>query len=397
LRWPNLVALHRLFNPAHISAGFIAPLVGYTSSAAIIFQAAHSVGATDAQISSWFWALGIGMGLSTLGLSWFYKQPILTAWSTPGAAILVTSLSGVSMTEAIGAFVFCSALITLVGLSGWFDRLMSYLPKSIAAAMLAGVLLPFAMNMLISLESEMTLVLGMMLSYFVSRVVWPRLAVMVTLILGIVLAGTQDLIIWQDVSLGFTTPIWTTPEWSLTSTIGVAIPLFIVTMASQNVPGLVVLRSHGYDAPAAPLITWTGITGVALAPFGGFAFNLAAIMAAICMGKEVDKDPTQCYRASIWASVFIVATGLFAGSITGLFNSLPSALVITIAGLALLGTIAASLSTALVEEVHRIPAVVTLVTTASGMALWGIGSAFWGLVLGILALLAQRFLTPNKA
>ena len=391
------MALQRLFNPAHISAGFIAPLVGYTSSAAIIFQAAHSVGATDAQISSWFWALGIGMGLSTLGLSWFYKQPILTAWSTPGAAILVTSLSGVSMSEAIGGFVFCSVLITLVGLSGWFDRLMSYLPKSIAAAMLAGVLLPFAMHMLIALESEMALVLGMILAYFVSRIIWPRLAVMVTLILGMVLAGTQDLIIWQDVSLVFTTPIWTTPEWSLTSAIGVAIPLFIVTMTSQNVPGLVILRSHGYQAPAAPLITWTGITGVILAPFGGFAFNLAAIMAAICMGKEVDKDPKQCYRASIWASFFLVATGLFAGSLTGLFNSLPSALVITIAGLALLGTIAASLSTALAEEAHRIPAVVTLVTTASGMALWGIGSAFWGLVLGLLALVAQHFLTPSKA
>ena len=391
------MALQRLFNPAHISAGFIAPLVGYTSSAAIIFQAAHSVGATDTQISSWFWALGIGMGLSTLGLSWFYKQPILTAWSTPGAAILVTSLSGVSMAEAIGAFVLCSVLITLVGLSGWFDRLMSYLPKSIAAAMLAGVLLPFAMHMLIALESEMALVLGMMLVYFVSRTIWPRLAVMLTLILGIVLAGAQNLIIWQDVSLRFAVPVWTTPEWSLTSAIGVALPLFIVTMASQNVPGLVVLRNHGYHAPAAPLITWTGITGVILAPFGGFAFNLAAIMAAICMGKDVDKDPQQCYRASIWASVFLVATGLFAGSLTGLFNSLPSALVITIAGLALLGTIAASLSTALAEEAHRIPAVVTLVTTASGMALWGIGSAFWGLVLGLLALVAQHFLTPNKA
>lgn len=391
------MALQRLFNPAHISAGFIAPLVGYTSSAAIIFQAAHSVGATDAQISSWFWALGIGMGLSTLGLSWFYKQPILTAWSTPGAAILVTSLSGVSMAEAIGAFVLCSILITLVGLSGWFDRLMSYLPKSIAAAMLAGVLLPFAMHMLLSLESDMALVLGMILSYFVSRVIWPRLAVMVTLIVGMVLAASQDLIVWQDVSLRFAVPVWTTPEWSLTSTIGVALPLFIVTMASQNVPGLVVLRSHGYHAPAAPLITWTGITGVILAPFGGFAFNLAAITAAICMGKNVDENPKQCYRASIWASFFLVATGLFAGSLTGLFNSLPSALVITIAGLALLGTIAASLSTALAEEAHRIPAVVTLVTTASGMALWGIGSAFWGLVLGLLALVAQHFLTPNKA
>ena len=387
------MSIQRFFNLSYISAGFIAPLVGYTSSAAIVFQAAHSVGATDAQISSWFWALGVGMGLSTLGLSWFYKQPILTAWSTPGAAILVTSLAGVSMGEAIGAFVTCSILITLVGISGWFDRIMSYLPKSIAAAMLAGVLLPFAMNMLLALELEMGLVLSMMLSFFVSRVLWPRLSVMITLMAGVLFAATQGLIHWQGVGLEFTQPVWTTPEWSIASTIGVAIPLFIVTMASQNVPGLVVLRSHGYDAPAAPIISWTGITGVLLAPFGGFAFNMAAIMAAICMGKNVDDDPKQCYRATIWASVFLVATGLFAGSLTGLFNSLPTALVVTIAGLALLGTIGASLSTAIEDETQRIPAVVTFVATASGMALWGIGSAFWGLVLGLLALLAQHLLS----
>ena len=389
------MSVQRYFNPAHMSAGFIAPLVGYTSSAAIIFQAAHSVGASDALISSWFWALGIGMGFSTLGLSLFYKQPILTAWSTPGAAILVTSLAGVPMNEAIGAFILCSVLITLVGLSGWFDRLMAYLPKSIAAAMLAGVLLPFAMNMLLSLQSELGLVLAMILAFFISRVLWPRLAVMITLLLGIVIAANLNLIVWQDVSLTFALPIWTTPQWSLSSTIGVAIPLFVVTMTSQNVPGLVVLRSHGYDAPAAPLVSWTGITGVLLAPFGGFAFNIAAIMAAICMGKDVDDDPKQCYRAAVWASFVLIASGVFAGSLTGLFNSLPTALIVTIAGLALLGTIASSLSTALEQEAERLPAIVTLVTTASGVAIWGVGSAFWGLVLGLLALAAQTLIAKK--
>ena len=384
-------ALNRYFNPAHISAGFIAPLVGYTSSAAIIFQAVNSTGASNAIVTSWFWALGVGMGLSTIGLSLFYKQPILTAWSTPGAAILVTSLAGVPLAEAIGAFVLCSVLITLVGLSGWFDRIMAYLPKSIAAAMLAGVLLPFAMHMIMSLESQLALVLAMMVAFFISRVIWPKLAVMVTLVLGVLVAAMQDLITWQDVGLQISSPIWTTPQWSLSAAIGVAIPLFIVTMASQNVPGIVVLRSHGYDAPAAPLITWTGITGVLMAPFGGFAFNLAAIMAAICMGKEVDADPKQRYRSAIWAGLFIVATGVFAGSLTGIFNSLPQALVVTIAGLALLGTISSSLNTALATEAERIPAIITLVTTASGVAMWGLGSAFWGLVLGALALFIQRY------
>ena len=390
------MSVGRFFVPAHISAGFIAPLVGYTSSAAIIFQAANSTGANDAMITSWFWALGLGMGLSTIGLSLFFKQPILTAWSTPGAAILVTSLAGVPMAEAIGAFLLCSVLLTLVGLSGWFDRLMAFMPQSIAAAMLAGVLLPFAMHMIMSLESQLVLVFTMIMTFFISRVFWPKLAIMVTFLMGIMIAGVQNLIVWQSLSLQISSPIWTAPEWSLSATIGVAIPLFIVTMASQNLPGIVVLRSHGYDAPAAPLITWTGITGLLMAPFGGFAFNLSAIMAAICMGKDVDADPQQRYRSAVWAGLFIVATGIFADSLTGLFNSLPQALVVSIAGLALLGTISSSLSAALVQESERIPAMITLITTASGVALWGIGSAFWGLVLGVLALLIQHYSTSSS-
>ena len=390
------MSVGRFFVPAHISAGFIAPLVGYTSSAAIIFQAANSTGANDAMITSWFWALGLGMGLSTIGLSLFFKQPILTAWSTPGAAILVTSLAGVPLAEAIGAFLLCSVLLTLVGLSGWFDRLMAFMPQSIAAAMLAGVLLPFAMHMIMSLESQLALVLTMIMTFFISRVFWPKLAIMVTFLMGIMIAGVQNLIVWQSLSLQISSPIWTAPEWSLSAAIGVAIPLFIVTMASQNLPGIVVLRSHGYDAPAAPLITWTGITGLLMAPFGGFAFNLSAIMAAICMGKDVDTDPQQRYRSAVWAGLFIVATGIFADSLTGLFNSLPQALVVSIAGLALLGTISSSLSTALVRESERIPAMITLITTASGVALWGIGSAFWGLVIGVSALLIQHYSTNSS-
>ena len=390
------MSVSHFFVPAHISAGFIAPLVGYTSSAAIIFQAANSTGANDAMITSWFWALGLGMGLSTIGLSLFFKQPILTAWSTPGAAILVTSLAGVPMAEAIGAFLLCSVLLTLVGLSGWFDRLIAFMPQSIAAAMLAGVLLPFAMHMIMSLESQLVLVFTMIMTFFISRVFWPKLAIMVTFLMGIMIAGVQNLIVWQSLSLQISSPIWTAPEWSLSAAIGVAIPLFIVTMASQNLPGIVVLRSHGYDAPAAPLITWTGITGLLMAPFGGFAFNLSAIMAAICMGKDVDADPQQRYRSAVWAGLFIVATGIFADSLTGLFNSLPQALVVSIAGLALLGTISSSLSAALVQESERIPAMITLITTASGVALWGIGSAFWGLVLGVLALLIQHYSTSSS-
>lgn len=378
--------MRRLFSVSHLTAGFIAVLVGYTSSAAIVFQAASAAGGSAEHIGSWLWALGIGMFATSVGLSLWFKAPVLTAWSTPGAALLAVGLSGVPMSEAIGAFLFASALIVVCGVFGLFEAIMRHVPKSLAAALLAGVLARFGMALFTSLSSELLLVGAMFAVYFTGRRWLPRYAVPLAFLVGLLLAAASGMIHAEAVSLTLALPVWTTPTFSLTTLIGVGLPLFIVTMASQNVPGLAVLRANGYQTPASPLITWTGVTGLLLAPFGGFAFNLAAITAAICMSPAADPDPAQRYRASVWAGVFYLFTGLFGATVAALFGALPAALVAAIAGLALLGTIGNSLGAALADEREREAALVTFLATASGMSLFGIGSAFWGLVLGLLVL-----------
>ncbi|MFN3984800.1 MAG: benzoate/H(+) symporter BenE family transporter [Rhodocyclaceae bacterium] len=373
------------FSPSHLSAGFIAVLVGYTSSAAIVFQAATAGGASAAELGSWLWALGIGMGVTCIGLSLRYRSPVLTAWSTPGAALLVTSLPGIPMAEAIGAFLFSSALIALCGFSGWFDRIMHRIPAALAAAMLAGVLLRFGLDAFVALRTDFVLVATMFACYLAGRRLLPRYAIPLTLLVGLVVAAMQGSIHLDAVTLAVARPVFTAPQFSPATLIGIGLPLFIVTMASQNLPGLAVMRANGYSTPASPLIGWTGATGLVFAPFGGFAYNLAAITAAICMSRDADPDPARRYLASIWAGVFYLLTGVFGATVAGLFAAFPAELVLAIAGFALLGTIGNSLAGALADERAREAAMITFAVTASGISLGGIGSAFWGLVLGLLA------------
>jgi len=378
--------MRRLFSLSHLTAGFIAVLVGYTSSAAIVFQAASAAGGSAEHISSWLWALGIGMFATSVGLSLRFRAPVLTAWSTPGAALLAVGLAGVPMAEAIGAFLFASALIVVCGVFGLFEAIMRHVPKALAGALLAGVLARFGLALFTSLTTQLLLV-GLMFAVYLAGRRWaPRYAVPLAFLVGLIVAASSGLIRSDAVSLSFAVPLWTTPVFSPTVLIGIGLPLFIVTMASQNVPGLAVLRANGYQTPASPLITWTGVTGLVLAPFGGFAFNLAAITAAICMSPAADPDPAQRYRAAVWAGCFYLLTGLFGATVAGLFAALPAELVAAIAGLALLGTIGNSLAAALAEEREREAALVTFLGTASGMSLFGIGSAFWGLLLGLLVL-----------
>ncbi|MBK1679740.1 hypothetical protein CKO20_05040 [Rhodocyclus tenuis] len=378
------------FSLSHVLAGFVAVLVGYTSSAAIIFQAAAAAGATPQETASWFWALGVGMGLTCIGLSLRFRSPILTAWSTPGAALLVTSLDGVPMAEAIGAFLFASVLLALAGFSGAFERIMRHVPKTLAAAMLAGVLLRFGIEVFTALSANAALIAPMLLCFIVARRLLPRYAVPLTLLLGLFIAAGQGAIYLDRIEVDWAVPVFTTPVFSLPALIGVGLPLFIVTMASQNVPGLAVLRVNGYATPASPLIGWTGMTGVLLAPFGGFSFNLAAITAAICMSPDADADPARRYRAAVWAGVFYLVSGLFGATVASLFAAFPHALVMAIAGLALLGTIGNSLAAALADEGERDAALVTFLVTASGIALFGVGSAFWGLLFGLLTAFVSR-------
>jgi benzoate membrane transport protein len=378
-------------SPSAVVAGFVTVLVGYTSSAVIVFQAARATGAGPAEIASWMWALGIGMGLTCIGLSLRYRVPVVTAWSTPGAALLATSAAGLPMSAAVGAFLASAALLVLFGVTGWFERFMSRIPVPLASAMLAGVLLRFGLDLFVAMKTQLLLALAMFLAYLVGRRLWPRWAVVVVLALGTLLALARGQLDLSAIHLELARPVFTAPRFSLPALVGVAIPLFVVTLASQNVPGVAVLRASGYgQVPVSPLITWTGLTTVVLAPFGGYAFNLAAITAAICMGREAHHDPARRYVAAVAAGAFYLVLGVFAATVGGLFAAFPRELELAVAGLALLNTIGNGLATALGDPADREPALVTFLVTASGLTLFSVGSAFWGLVAGGLATLVLR-------
>lgn len=380
------------FSPAAVVAGFVAVLVGYTSSVAIIFQATVALGATPAQTASWLWALGLGMGLTSLALSLWTRQPVLTAWSTPGAALLA-STAGVEMPEAIGAFIVCGLLITLAGATGWFEKLMDRIPVAIASALLAGVLARFGLDAVGSAKTAPLLVLVMAAVFLAGRRWWPRYAVPAVLVAGVAVALAQGRLsfLGVDTSQLIALPVWTTPQFTWHAAIGVALPLFIVTMASQNLPGVAAQRASGYQTPVSASIAVTGAATTLLAPFGGYAFNLAAITAAICMGREAHEDPARRYTASVAAGVFYVLLGLAGGAVAVLLSAFPRELVAAIAGLALLGTIAGALAAALKDEAHRDAAILTFLVCLSGISAFGIGAAFWGVVAGGVAAVVARW------
>ncbi|PAU59518.1 hypothetical protein BZL41_16695 [Pseudomonas sp. PIC25] len=374
-------------SPSAVVAGFIAMLTGYTSSLALMFQAGQAAGLSTAQISSWIWALSIGMAVCTIGLSLRYRAPIVVAWSTPGAALLITSLPGVSYGEAIGAFIVCAALLALVGLTGGFERLMRRLPGSLAAALLAGILFRIGSEIFLAAQHSTALVLAMFFTYLFGKRLAPRYAILATLLVGGGVAGVLGLLDFSGFEVQVAVPVWTTPSFSLPAIVGIAIPLFIVAMASQNIPGIVVLRADGYDVPASPLISVTGVASLLLAPFGSHGINLAAISAAICTGAEAHENPRKRYTAALWCGLFYGIAGIFAATLAALFAALPTALVLSIAALALFGSIGSGLSNAMQEPKEREAALVTFMVTASGMTLLSIGSAFWGLIAGVLTLL----------
>ena len=316
---------------------------------------------------------------------------MLTAWSTPGAALFVTAGVGVPMAEAVGAFFTCALLITLAGASGLFARVMGCIPQALAAALLAGVLTRFAIEGFLSLQREFTLVLAMLAVYLLGRRLWPRYAVPGVLATGVLIVALRGQLHLGGIEWALATPVFTTPAFSLPATIGIALPLFVVTMASQNLPGMAAQRAAGFDTPVSPVITTTGIATLLLAPFGGYALNLAAITAAICMGREAHADPARRYMAAVMAGLFYIVLGLLGGAVVGLIAAFPKELVLALAGFALLGTIGSGLAVAMKDECSREAALITFLVTASGLALWGVGSAFWGVVAGALALAVQRF------
>jgi len=381
------------------TAGFVAVLVGFTSSVAIVFQAAQAFGATPEVITSWMWALGLGMGLCSALPSLVLRQPVMVAWSTPGAAVLASAglAGGFSMEQAVGAFMLCAALIVLAGASGLFERLMNRIPMAIASALLAGVLARFGLQAFAAAETALALVVLMLVTYLLGRRLLPRYAVPITLLVAVAWVVSQGQFKAGAVSLDWARPVFTAPEFSWQAFVSLALPLFIVTMASQNLPGVAAIRAAGYTMPISRLITLTGLVTLVLAPFGAFALNLSAITAAICMGPEAHPDPKRRYTAAVVCGALYIAIGLVGALVTELLIAFPRELVLAIAGLALLGTIGGGLQAALQDDRHREAALITFLVTLSGVVVAGIGSAFWGVVAGALALFVQQYGLPKKA
>jgi len=376
-----------------VTAGFVAVLVGFTSSVAIVFQAATALGATPEQISSWMWALGLGMGLCSALPSLVLKKPVMVAWSTPGAAVLATAAAagGFTLAQATGAFIVCALLMTAAGATGWFERVMDRIPMPIASALLAGVLARFGLDAFLAARTALPLVLLMLGAYLVGRRLWPRYAVPGVLAAGTAFAAANGQLHLAGVAFTLTTPVAVVPEFTLAAMVSLALPLFVVTMASQNLPGVAAIRAAGYRMPISKLITLTGVATLLLAPFGAYALNLSAITAAICMGPEAHEDPDKRYTAAVSCGAIYVVIGLFGAAVTGVLTAFPRELVVAVAGLALLSSIAGGLAVAVKDETHREAALITFLVTLSGLTLAGIGSAFWGVVAGALALAVQRW------
>jgi len=392
------VRLLRDLSVSTATAGFVAVLVGFTSTVAVVFAAAQAFEATPAQTTSWVWAIAVGCGSLSVALSLWRRVPVMIAWSTPGAAVLASAASGAGFTmgEAAGAFVVCSIAIALVGFSGLFERLMQVVPLGLAAALLAGALTRFALDGFVSAQAEPLLVVGMLAAYLAGRRVAPRYAMVGVLVSGVLLAVMGGDLHAEDLRWSLARPVWLAPTFSLSAVVSLAVPLFVVTMAGQNLPGVAAIRTAGYEVPLSKVIGATGAAGVLLAPFGGYALNLAAITAAICLGPEAHEDPDRRYSAAVVNGVLYMALGIFAGAVTGLLAAFPAALVRALAALALVGTITANLAAALADERSREPAILCFLVTLSGVTLAQIGSAFWGAVAGVVALAVGRGLPVRR-
>ena len=373
-----------------ITAGLVAVIIGFASSIALIYQVVITLGGTPDLVASWILALGLVMGLTSIGLSYYYKVPILIAWSTTGAALLISSAQGFNLNEAVGAFMFSALLVFLSGITGWFEKIMNRIPSELACAMLAGVLVTFGIDVF-NFMNNMPLVIGLMvLAYFIGKRFYARFAMLSVLIIGVLLAWSFGYIDTSALKWKMSEFNYIAPTFNLQACISIGLPLYIVTMTSQNLPGIAVLKAHNYKAPISATLNVTGLVNLLTAPFGAYSINLAAITAAICMSDEADKEPQKRYWAGIAAGVFYIIMALFAATLVGLVASLPQALILALAGIALFGTIANSLQQALNSTQYTEAAIVTFLVTASDLTLFSVGSAFWGIIAGVFTVMITR-------
>lgn len=379
-----------------IVAGSVATLISFAGPLVLVFQAAQ--GLPHALLESWVWTISIGSGLLGIVLSLRYKVPVVVAWSAPGSALLITLLPTVSFPEAVGAYLIASLATFTIGMSGTFDKIVARLPAGISAAMLAGILFGFAAKMFVVLPAQPLLVGAMFAAFFIGRRLSRRYAVVAVLVVGTLVSVLGGKLTGHVPSLQFTVPLWTTPRVSWQAVVNITLPLTVVALTGQWVPGMAVLRNSGYTRPpAGPLIAWSSAVSAVLAPFGCHGLNLAAITAAICTGHEAHADPEKRYVAGVAGGVLYLVLGCVAATVLSLFAMLPKELIAALAGLALFPTIANALAASMSDVQDRDAALVTFIVSASGMSLLGLGAAFWGLLFGLAAHALLRWKLSRRA
>ena len=379
------------FSIPAVFAGFITFLIGISVSSVLVIQAAQLIGANQAQISSWFWALGLSIGLCGLLLSWKFKYPVATSWSTAALALIIATASGYSLNEAIGAFIISGLLAAILGFAGIFEKILTYIPQSLTSAMLAGVLLKFGISIFAHLENDWAFILSLLSIYILSKKVLPRYCIVITVILGFIICPWFMRFEIPALTWGITQPVWTTPQFSWSAVLGLALPLFIINMASQYLPGLAMIKSYGYQPHVKYLVGWTGLSQAFFAPFGAFSTNIAAISAAVSLDDQVHPDPSKRYIAGMSCGFFYILMGIFAATLTSLLMSFPEVFIIALAGIALFGTISHNIALAFKDVDDREAALLTFLFSASGVQFFSIGSAFWGLLFGCIVHLIFKF------
>ena len=391
---PSSLRPRDLFHP--VVAALISVIVNYGGTFILVFQAAKVAGLSAELTASWVWSVSIGVGVTGLALSWVSREPIITAWSTPAAAFLVVALSTTPYAEAVGAYIISAVAFALLGLSGCFEKVIRLIPPGIAAAMLAGILLQFGIGAFSGMSLDPALVGVLIAAYVGFKRFTARYAVVGILVLGLVWLLAQGRVDLSGLSLQWAAPVFTRPEFSVNALLSVALPLFLITLTGQYMPGMLVLRNDGFKTSANPILTVTGLGSLLMAPFGSHAFNIAAITAAICTGKEASEDPSKRWLAGIAAGVFYILVGVFGVTLAAVFMAFPSAFITTLAGLALLGTIGTSLANAMADTRSREAALITFLACAANITLLGIGGAFWGLLIGLAAYVLLNGRLPRR-
>ncbi|MCU4504237.1 benzoate/H(+) symporter BenE [Acinetobacter sp. WU_MDCI_Abxe161] len=375
-------------------AGFLAVLISYSGPLIIFFQAAQRAHVSTDMMVSWIWGISIGAAVSGIYLSIKYKTPVITAWSAPGTALLVTLFPNVSLNEAVAAYITSAIVIFLIGVTGYFDKLLKWIPQDVAAGMMAGILFQFGIGLFTASDSMPFIVFSMLIVFLIAKRLMPRYTMIWVLAAGVLLSLILGKMNPVDVSFSLAIPQWISPEWTWNSTLNLAVPLILVSLTGQFLPGMAIMKLSGYDTPAKPIITVTSIASLAVACVGGITIVLASITAALCMGKDAHELKEKRYIAGIANGIFYILGGLFAGSIVMLFSLLPKELVAALAGLALLGAIATNISVAMKNDRQRDAALITFLATASGMHFLGLSSVFWGICIGVIA---HFILTPRSA